>query len=115
MGERKIDGGVAHKMPADLRKSLISAPEARAAWEDITPLARNEWICWIESAKKQQTRNLRIEKHALRLKKESVVLVAGPVALIVEKIRIRCGLFYPAQPSFHIPQKPVIFRNMNLP
>lgn len=63
MVERKIDGGVAHKMPADLRKSLISAPEARAAWEDITPLARNEWICWIESAKNSRQEILESKGH----------------------------------------------------
>ncbi|WP_454782453.1 YdeI/OmpD-associated family protein [Legionella sp. WA2022007384] len=38
-------------------------------WEDITSLARNEWICWIESAKKQETREPRIEKACNDLKK----------------------------------------------
>jgi uncharacterized protein YdeI (YjbR/CyaY-like superfamily) len=51
-----------HRMPADLRKALNSFPMARAEWEDITPLARSDWICWIESAKKDETRILRIEK-----------------------------------------------------
>lgn len=49
-------------MPADLRKALVSTPEALAAWEDITPLARNEWICWVENAKQIDTRNRRIER-----------------------------------------------------
>ncbi|MEK7156178.1 MAG: YdeI/OmpD-associated family protein, partial [Patescibacteria group bacterium] len=40
-----------HKMPSDLRNALISTPAARAVWEDITPLARNEWICWVISGK----------------------------------------------------------------
>ena len=39
-----ISGGVAHELPPDLRDALRSDPEALAAWEDITPLARNEWI-----------------------------------------------------------------------
>ena len=51
-----------HKVPADLQKSLTTAPKAQAAWEDITPLARNEWLCWILSAKKQETRSRRIER-----------------------------------------------------
>ena len=55
-------GGVVHRVPADLRKALISAATARAAWEDITPLARNEWICWIEDAKQAETRSRRIER-----------------------------------------------------
>ena len=62
MTQKKIADGVVHKIPTDLRKTLTSDSKALAAWEDITPLARNEWICWIESAKKQETRNLRIER-----------------------------------------------------
>jgi uncharacterized protein YdeI (YjbR/CyaY-like superfamily) len=58
---KKISSGVVHEMPADLRKALTCDPKALTAWEDITPLARNEWICWIESAKKAETRSRRIE------------------------------------------------------
>ena len=61
MSRKKISGGVVHEMPADLKKALASDPQALTAWEDITPLARNEWICWIESAKKAETRSRRIE------------------------------------------------------
>ena len=56
-----ISGGVVHDLPQDLKKTLISDAKALATWEDITPLARNEWICWIESAKKVETRTRRIE------------------------------------------------------
>lgn len=62
MPEKKVAGGVAHDVPADLRESLVADDEARALWEDITPLARNEWICWVEDAKKEQTRVKRIER-----------------------------------------------------
>lgn len=58
---KDIQGGVAHELPADLRKALLASPEALATWQDITPLARNEYICWIESAKKSETRDKRIE------------------------------------------------------
>src|ERR1700733_10844069 len=61
MSRKKISGGVVHEMPADLERTLASDPQALTAWEDITPLARNEWICWIESAKKADTRSHRIE------------------------------------------------------
>jgi uncharacterized protein YdeI (YjbR/CyaY-like superfamily) len=57
-----------HKVPSDLRKVLASSPAAKAAWEDITPLARNEWICWVISGKKAETRNIRIEKAFSKLK-----------------------------------------------
>jgi uncharacterized protein YdeI (YjbR/CyaY-like superfamily) len=55
-----ISGGVVHDLPLDLKAALISNPKALATWEDITPLARNEWICWVESAKQSATRTKRI-------------------------------------------------------
>ena len=67
MTKYEISGGVVHRLPADLRKVLVSTPEARAAWEDITPLARNEWICWVENAKFIETRNRRIERTSTEL------------------------------------------------
>ncbi len=51
-----------HDLPADLRRSIVSNPESKAAWEDITPLARNEWICWVTSARLPETRKRRIER-----------------------------------------------------
>jgi uncharacterized protein YdeI (YjbR/CyaY-like superfamily) len=62
MDKKRIAGGVVHAMPADVRKTLVSAPAVLDVWERITPLARNEWICWIEFAKKIETRNRRIER-----------------------------------------------------
>ena len=51
------------KLPADLRKALASAaPKARAVWSDITPIARRDWIQWISSGKRAETRALRIDK-----------------------------------------------------
>ncbi|MBI3633184.1 MAG: YdeI/OmpD-associated family protein [Candidatus Vogelbacteria bacterium] len=60
MTKKDISAGVVHELPADLRKALISDKTALALWEDITPLARNEWICWVISAKKDETRSGRI-------------------------------------------------------
>ncbi len=59
--DQTIAGGVVHDLPADLKDALTSFPKALATWEAITPLARNEWICWIESAKKSETRAKRID------------------------------------------------------
>jgi uncharacterized protein YdeI (YjbR/CyaY-like superfamily) len=61
MNKSVISDGVVHKVSADLRKILITNQNACEVWEDITPLARNEWICWIESAKKSETRDRRIK------------------------------------------------------
>ena len=54
--------GPLHTVPADLRKALSSAATAQAAWRDLTPLARNEWICWVISAKQRTTRSRRIQR-----------------------------------------------------
>ncbi len=64
----QISAGTVHKLPADLQKALSNDKEALAKWEDITPLARDEWICWIESVKKPHTRQLHIERLKTELK-----------------------------------------------
>ena len=58
--EKSIPGGVVHNLPEDLEGALKLDFEALVTWEDITPLARNEWICWIQSARKPETRRKRI-------------------------------------------------------
>ena len=61
MSLKNILDGTVHDMPADFKKALFNNEPALATWEDITPLARNEFICWITSAKKEETRAHRIE------------------------------------------------------
>lgn len=68
MTNTKIADGTVHKMPEDLRTAIVSNPKALAVWADITPLARNEWICWVISGKKSETRKIRIEKAISKLK-----------------------------------------------
>ena len=62
MTKKDIATGVVHEVPADLRKALISDESALERWEDLTPLARNEWICWVTSTKKPETRINHIER-----------------------------------------------------
>ncbi|MGV8130979.1 MAG: YdeI/OmpD-associated family protein [Candidatus Pacearchaeota archaeon] len=57
---KNISSGTIHKMPSDLKKVLLEHQEALDQWESLTPLARNEFICWIEDAKKNETRIERI-------------------------------------------------------
>jgi uncharacterized protein YdeI (YjbR/CyaY-like superfamily) len=57
-----LPGGVVHDLPSDLEAELTTHPKAQAAWQDITPLARNEFICWVEDAKQQATRERRIRR-----------------------------------------------------
>jgi uncharacterized protein YdeI (YjbR/CyaY-like superfamily) len=58
----RVPGGVVHKLPSDLRAVLVANPTALHAWKDITPLARNEFICWVEDAKQPSTRERRIRR-----------------------------------------------------
>ena len=62
MTKKRIATGTAHKIPQDLQRAVSSSEEAQVAWADITPLARNEWICWVLSAKKAGTRSHRIKR-----------------------------------------------------
>lgn len=68
MNDKKISNGTIHKIPKDFKKALTNEPKAYLLWEDITPLARNEWICCITSAKKLETRNRRISVGLSKLK-----------------------------------------------
>jgi hypothetical protein len=58
----RVPGGVVHTLPNDLRSALIANSTALEAWKDITPLARNEFICWVEDAKQEQTRARRVRR-----------------------------------------------------
>lgn len=60
MIKKKISTSMPHKMPMDFHKAINSDPVVKSVWADITPLARNEWICWVISAKKDKTRERRI-------------------------------------------------------
>lgn len=68
MSRKQISSGVVHKVPADLYKALTSDPKVLAKWENITPLARNEWICWTTFVKKDETRKEHIKRLINELK-----------------------------------------------
>ena len=57
---KKIATGVVHKIPADLRQALLANKAALDIWEDLTPLARNEWICWTITVRTDETRKKHI-------------------------------------------------------
>lgn len=56
-----------HALPADLRAALAASAKAKTTWDAVTPLAKNEWICWVTSGKKTETRGIRIEKAVSKL------------------------------------------------
>lgn len=68
MTKKSVSGGVVHKIPADLRGALTADPKAFAIWESLTPLARNEWICWTILVKKEETRKDHVRRVVSELK-----------------------------------------------
>lgn len=58
-----------HRLPTDFKKAIASDSEVEKLWSDITPLARNEWICWVTSAKKDETRKRRISAGLDKMRK----------------------------------------------
>lgn len=54
--------GVVHNVPTDLRDALLAAPSALTIWNDLTPLSRNEWICWITFVKRDETRKEHVKR-----------------------------------------------------
>jgi bacteriocin resistance YdeI/OmpD-like protein len=62
MSSKTVSDGVVHAVPVDMRRVLVANPRVLAAWEDLTPLARNEWICWVLWPKKAETRSQHIER-----------------------------------------------------
>ncbi len=54
--------GTVHTASNDMRGALAADPETLALWESLTPLGRNEFICWVDDAKQAKTRAHRIER-----------------------------------------------------
>ncbi|HNS60334.1 MAG TPA: YdeI/OmpD-associated family protein [Anaerolineales bacterium] len=65
---KTISHGTVHKMPTDLRTALTADNAALAIWEGLTPLARNEWICWVTFVKKEETRKEHVQRTVSELK-----------------------------------------------
>lgn len=47
-------------MPGDLRAVLDTDAGLDKLWQGLTPLQRNEWICWMTSGKLAETRTKRL-------------------------------------------------------
>jgi hypothetical protein len=68
MATKTLSAGTVHRVPADMCKELISNTKAHNAWENLTPLARNEWICWATFVQKEETRAEHITRMVKQLK-----------------------------------------------
>lgn len=78
MSHQQISEGTVHKLPKDFKEILASDKKLLAKWESLTPLARNEWICWIEFVKKPETRT----KHIIRAQEELIEGMKRPCCWI---------------------------------
>lgn len=59
---REIFQGVVHEIPEDMRNRILSDETLLSKWNSLTPLARNEWICWVTAVKRAETREQHIER-----------------------------------------------------
>jgi len=94
------------RVPMDLREALAAAPLAQAGWEDITPMARRDWIFSISSAKQPETRSRRIEKACDMLASGKRRLCCFPgIKWLMKKDAKSCGMWLPLPKSEPVAQK----------
>ena len=88
------------RVPIDLRKALAAAPLARVGWEDITPMARRDWIFSISTAKQPETRRRRIEKACDMLASGKRRLCCFPgIKWLMKENANSCGMWLPLPKS----------------
>ena len=68
MNNSHVPNGVVHTVPPDLEKALVSDQKTLSIWGNLTPLSRNEWICWTISVKKPETRKQHVKRVVSELK-----------------------------------------------
>ena len=66
--KKSLPHGTVHRLPLDVREAIFAVPKVSALWEDISAIARNEWICWVISGKKAETRDIHIQKAISKMK-----------------------------------------------
>lgn len=65
MNNEEIKKGICHEIPKDIEMVLFQNPKLLDAWNHLTDIARNEWICWVTIVKKEETRKEHIERLSL--------------------------------------------------
>lgn len=65
----KTNNDFTHKIPSDLKALLAANKAVSALWEKLTPLARNEWICWVTIVKRKETRTEHLKRLSEDLQK----------------------------------------------
>lgn len=62
MTKKQLAPSALHEIPDDMHKALTAKAELTEKWNSLTPLARNEWICWNTYVKKSETRKEHIKR-----------------------------------------------------
>lgn len=63
-----VADGILHKVPDDLKKALNKDSDILERWNRLTPIQRNEWICWVSIVRKSETRTEHIHRLLVELK-----------------------------------------------
>src|SRR5688572_9408793 len=66
--DKTILSGVVHEVPEDIEKILKADSDILDRWNSLTPIQRNEWICWVTIVKKSETRVEHIDRMSEDLK-----------------------------------------------
>lgn len=62
MATQKTNTDFRHRVPADLKAVLHKNKDVFEIWNKLTPLARNEWICWVTIVKQEKTRKEHLKR-----------------------------------------------------
>lgn len=54
--------GTVHDAPEDLQAAVQASADLSSRWQALTPLGRNEFICWVTDAKQPATRQRRLQR-----------------------------------------------------
>jgi bacteriocin resistance YdeI/OmpD-like protein/uncharacterized protein DUF1905 len=104
----RIGDEAEHRIPADLRQALAEDPAALAGWQDITPMARRDWVFYVLTAKQAETRARRIAKACDMLASGKRRLCCFPgVKWMMEKNAKSCGMWLPLPSSSKTATLPV--------
>lgn len=60
--EHELQNGLIHELPEDMAIALGSDLATSTRWNKLTPIQRNEWICWVTIVKKPETRVAHISR-----------------------------------------------------
>lgn len=66
MEKNDIAEGILHKVPEDMIKALKAVAGIPERWNSLTPIQRNEWICWVTHVKKSGNERETYSTHAGR-------------------------------------------------